>query len=92
MQYLIQSTFPNTVMRMSGGTVHISRSSHARHIRLAPAVMRVTDGTRDPRALFGHLLQAPAVECVMGYPRERIPCACQHRTIMHCSPNPLLTP
>ena len=66
MQYLIQSTFPNTVMRMAGGTSHISRSSHARHTRLAPAVMRVTDVTRDPRALFGHLLQAPAAECVMG--------------------------
>ena len=28
----------------------------------------------------------------MGQPREGRPCACQHRTIMLCSPNPLLTP
>ena len=89
---LIQSTFPiRLCVWPEGRYISYAHRMHATPVS-HPLSVRVTDVTRDPRALFGRPLQAPAAECVMGYPREKVSCACQHRTIMHCSPNPLLTP
>ena len=55
MQYLMQSTFP---IRLRVSYAHRTHATPVSH----PLSVRVTDITRDPRALIGHLLQAPAAD------------------------------